>query len=179
MLPRLSPTAEADKVRLPPPPAYIKFPLGDIRDASFADSSPYAGKRSRPSGAQRAGLAYQKRIEVFLRDTVPSSSLDVGPWLWYVDACGRRSYCQPDFLIREPSRVVVVEVKIRWTADAWYQLRRVYLPVLSRAMPSARLVPLVICRSYDPAIRIGEAVSLVDVWPEALPEQFNVMVVRS
>ena len=125
MLPRLSPTAEADKVRLPPPPAYIKFPLGDIRDAAFAEANPHKSRKAaRPSAAQKAGLAYQKRIGALLGDTVPAPSLVSGPWLWYLDATGRRSYCQPDFLIREPSRVLVVEVKVRWTADAWYQLRR-------------------------------------------------------
>lgn len=71
---------------------------------------------------------------------------------------------------------MVVEIKLRWTADAWWQLRKLYLPVLNAAYPAATFIPLVICRSFDPAIAIGEKVRLCDSVLDLDADAFNVLV---
>lgn len=179
---RPSPAAGRSEAPLPPP-AYIKLPQGAITSAARAEGNPHAGKRTTRSGAQKAGLAYQKRVIEFLVRTCACSSLASGPWYFYSDASGRRSYCQPDALAFDIQgvfeSVAVVEIKLRWTVDAWYQLRQLYIPVLSAALPGKTFLPVVICRSYDPAIRIGEPVHLIDGLEEAQADKFNVLIWRS
>lgn len=173
-----SPAAGRGLGSYPPPPAYLKLPQGEISHA-VQTTNPFAGQRSRRSGAQKAGLAYQKRVGALLAETVGSSNMVSGPWYYYLDGSGRRNYCQPDFLLCHAfEAVVVTEVKLRWTADAWWQLRKIYLPVLCVARPQSKLLALCICRSYDPAIRIEEPVHFVDSPSEAVADKFNLCVMR-
>jgi hypothetical protein len=125
-------------------------------------------------------LAYQKKVATWLDGVCDSSLVDIGPWFFYSVSGGVRHYCQPDVLVHSSravgSRISVVEIKLRWTADAWWQLRRLYLPVLRRACPNAPLSALCITRSYNPAIRIPEEVNLVDSLEEVAPDRFNVLI---
>lgn len=167
---------------LPPPPAYIRLPRGEIRYAARTHENPHAGKRSRRTGAQKAGLAYQRKVEAFLGDCAAAGNVRgvvCAPWFHFVDDGGQRRYCQPDILLDLPNFAqAVCEIKLRWTSDAWWQVRKLYLPVLRSVYPHRELFPLVICRSYDPAIRIPEEVALVDHPAECRSDAFNVFVWR-
>ena len=176
MLQRPSPVAGRAQ-SLPPPPQFVKLPQGEIHSAGFCEAPPQLGKRSRSSGVQKAGLAYEKKLDAFLRNSYPPASMVSHPWLWYIDGSGVRRYCQPDFLLYHPSYIVVAEAKLRWTSDAWWQLRRMYLPVL-RLVYAQELRPLVICRSYDPAVQISEPVRLCDGTQDCTADAFNVFVWR-
>lgn len=199
----LQPSSVAGRraVPLPPPPAYLKLPPSDIHWAHRTSETPHANKRSRRSPAQRAGLAYQRKVEEYLTVSRRGGALDVGPWFVYSCHDRVRRYCQPDVLILRPggaeggissplpaegphakrasaASITVCEIKLRWTPDAWWQLRKLYLPVLRAASPAATLIPLVICRSFDPALPQGEPVRFVDNEEEASPDAFNVLVLR-
>lgn len=160
-----------------PPRMYL--PQGEVQSAWRANEVPYAGARSRKSPAQKAGLAYQKRIGKFLLS--PSNwVVDSGPWFAFTDSSSSRHYCQPDFLLLDQGNAtcIIVEVKIRWTDAAWWQLERLYVPVLQRVYPHLSLLRVCVCRSYDPAIRAPEEVNLCDDLMDAKPGVFNVLVVR-
>lgn len=164
-----------------PPRMYL--PQGEVQSAWRANEVPYAGARSRKSPAQKAGLAYQKRIGKFLQ---PNPSIgcswivDAGSWFAFTDSSSSRHYCQPDFLLLDTKNAtcIIVEVKIRWTDAAWWQLERLYLPVLRRVYPHLSLLRVCICRSYDPAIRAPEEVVLCDDLLDVRPDRFNVLVQR-
>lgn len=160
-------------------PDSIFLPNSPIVSAWKTSEAPYAGTRSKMSAAQRAGLAYQKKIGKFLSSGRPCD-LVAGPWYIYVCGDGRRRYCQPDFLLVDTTSkvTVVIEVKIRWTDLAWWQLRELYLPVLQRVSPDVHFLPLVIVRSYDPHITIPEEVNLCADLLDARPDRFNVLVVK-
>lgn len=87
-----------------------------------------------------------------------------GPWYRYITTSSRPRFCQPDFVLQDASgsEACIVEVKLSWTSDAWWQLKRIYLPVLKAAHPEVEFRTLVICASYDPAILANEDVTLVD-----------------
>lgn len=170
--------AGRSSVPIPPPPAYLKLPLGAITHAERSPINPFAGTRARRSGAQKAGLAYQKRIVEHLVGEFGRASVDAGAWFHYLDDSLRRSYCQPDVLVEFGPSCLVVEIKLRWTSDAWYQLRKLYLPVLTAALLPTTLIPLVICRSYDCAVPAGEAVNLIDTPADAKVGLFNVCPMR-
>lgn len=165
---------------LVPRPQKMYLPKGQIKSAWQAKETPYANHRGRRSPAQKAGLAYQKRIGKFLSEGGYSGSVESGPWFAFSDDGDGRHYCQPDFLLDDPSgsTCVIVEVKIRWTSDAWWQLQSLYTPVVRRALGRQFIVPLCICRSYDPSVRIPEEVKLCDDLFDASPSAFNVLVVR-
>ena len=45
-----------------------------------------------------------------------------------------------------------MEVKIRHTADAWWQLHKLYKLVLQEVFPDKRIVCIEVCRTFDPAV---------------------------
>jgi hypothetical protein len=105
--------------------------------------------------------------------------VDLGPWFAFTDDSSIRHYCQPDFTCDLGERLVVGEIKLRWTSDAWWQLRRLYLPVLAAVYPGRTLLPVCVCRSYDPSVSIPDEVRLIHRLAEAAsPEILNVMVVE-
>ena len=76
------------------------------------------------------------------------SSAHVGEWICYEDASGRR-WCQPDAWVVGASKVAVFEVKLRHAELAWFQLVKLYAPLLHQLyeMP---VVPIEVVHSYDP-----------------------------
>lgn len=162
-------------------PDSIFLPNSPIVSAWKTSEAPYAGTRSKMSAAQRAGLAYQKRVGKFLQPlAVGAWVVSSGPWFVYCCGSGPRRYCQPDFLLLDATNrtMVVVEVKIRWTDIAWWQLRKLYLPVLEVVFPEWTFITLCITRSYDPAVSIPEPVNLCSDLFDSRPDAFNLLVHR-
>jgi hypothetical protein len=68
-------------------------------------------------------------------------------------------WCQPDALILQPrdGLLTIVEVKYQHTPDAWWQLRELYLPVVSLAFgPDWRIAMLEVVKWYDPHVSFPE-----------------------
>src|SRR5690349_13859238 len=165
----------------PPPPMHVHYiPQGSIKEAWRSAEVPYT-KRGRKSALHKAGLAYEKRVrEWAFTEIAARYSLEVSPWFCFIDATEQRHYCQPDLLLVAPDRMIVVECKIRWTTDAWWQLRKLYIPVLAVALkkPEDYFVPLCICRSYDPAFPAPEPIALRTGLNVCSASRMNVMLVR-
>lgn len=185
MLLRPSPVAGREQ-SLPPPPRFLRLPVGAIRNAQRSENPHAVGARS--SAAQRAGLRYQRLVEGWLGAEFPpggDAALVVSPWYQFVDGSGQRRWCQPDAIVEFPDRRLCIEIKTSWTTDAWWQLRKLYLPVLEAATQWQReawqrgFIPLVICKHYDPAAKIPEEVKLLDHPREADARAFNILVWRS
>ena len=62
----------------------------------------------------------------------------------------------PDALIFDRDTLLVVEIKLRHSADAFHQLERFYLPIVRKALPHFRVVPLEIVHFYDPRVRLAK-----------------------
>lgn len=162
----------------PPPPLYVHYlPQGEVQNAWRSAEAPYSGRR-RPRGAKRAGVVYQRRVEAW-DGLASANSVECSPWFCFLDDSGGRHYCQPDLLVRVGDKLLVCEIKIRWTSDAWWQLRKLYLPVLTRALAGSVLVPVCICRSYDPSISIPDPVQICKSIQEASdPGVLNIILVQ-
>lgn len=161
-----------------PPPQYIHYlPQGSIQNAWRSAERPFAGTRSRRSGAQKAGLAYQKKVVKWAFETNHGFALEVSPWFAFTDDSDSRHYCQPDLLFISGLSILVAEVKLRWTADAWWQLRKLYLPVLAKVFPKQTLIPLCICKSFDPSVIVPEKINLHPDLYDCRPDCFNVVLV--
>lgn len=172
--------AAASSKELLPPPAH--FIPAEILAAWKTNDQPFASRKSRHTPAQKAGLRYQ----TFVGDRLRGAGLGLlhsGPWYCYAHFGGSRKYCQPDFVVElQSDLLLVVEAKIRWTSDAWWQLDHLYLPVLRAAHPDATVVGLCVTRSYDPAIRVPSEVNLMfdlaSVERSVRASAFNVLVLR-
>ncbi|HYE38144.1 hypothetical protein [Methylocaldum sp.] len=59
------------------------------------------------------------------------------PWLYYSDELGVH-WRQPDGLLFDlkGGKIIIVEVKYQHTTDAWWQLRKLYLPILQHIFPA-------------------------------------------
>ncbi len=85
------------------------------------------------------------------------------PWFQFMEAGDSRiGYCQPDGLLfaNDLSQVTIVEIKLRHTDQAWWQLRHKYGPVLKYVYPWMRIAYCELVQWYDIAIPFPEAVEL-------------------
>lgn len=69
----------------------------------------------------------------------------------------------PDGILRIGGTLVVIEVKLSHTERAWWQLNRLYAPLLRQlVIPSVSLRCVEICRHYDPDAQFPSPSRLVD-----------------
>lgn len=162
----------------PPPDLFIPKEIL----SAWETSDPYAHRaKSSSTSAQKLGLAYQRKITKWIQEGDCSSwTVRPGVWYCYHDPL-RRRFCQPDILLIDESSkcMVVVEVKLRWSCAAWWQLSKLYIPVLRRVFgPEWTLIPLCVTKSYDPSIAVLDEVKICDDLFDTSPSSFNVLVVR-
>lgn len=106
------------------------------------------------------GLTYEQRVidvlsAIYGTDFRPAASI------LYEDRSGVRMAI-PDGLLRINTTLVVIEVKLTHTERAWWQLNRLYVPLLRHlVVPGTRIAAVEICRSYDPDVRFPSPSRLV------------------
>lgn len=127
-----------------------------VLDARLA-SSPLRGikKPGTGSAAQRAGKRYEYKVLAALTRQFAGSPVFVrpSPWIAFTSVMMEERHCQPDLLLETPEEIFLCEIKLSHTLDAFWQLHRLYRPVVEvlHAPKPVRLVE--ITRSFDPAVR--------------------------
>ena len=111
-------------------------------------------KKRRATGARAAGLAYEKKAQQMLMEKYASYYVQ-GPWFsFFRDGCRQLQYCQPDGLMIDfhNGTINVVEIKLRHTSDAWWQVRHLYIPVVSKLFGERDWVygAQEVCKWFDP-----------------------------
>lgn len=137
---------------LPPQPRAFN-PAGVVTTAHMQLTPPPFIRPHRYTGRRAQGVRYEKHVHMMLSQRYPGQHVQ-GPWLRFYSN-GKPRWCQPDALLVDitQGRIVVLEVKYQHTADAWWQLNHLYVPVL-RAMFPPTLWALSTCeivKWYDPA----------------------------
>jgi hypothetical protein len=127
-----------------------------VRSAEALERGPFSSTPKGKTPAQKAGLAYEAKVHEHLQDTF-AESYRASQWYSYIDGKGARRFCQPDGVLHLGSMAVIFEVKIRFTADAWWQLRRLYSSVVLCALKPKLLGLCLVTRSYDPSVPFPEA----------------------
>jgi hypothetical protein len=146
---------------LPMPPRYRFRPVGDVRSATFVSKSPLRSIKNPGShtAAQKAGKRFEKKLLSRL-DSTDDYQVLKAPWIQYeVSEAGPR-WCQPDALISRKTDVLIVEAKLTHTADAYWQLRQLYEPIVKWIFPKAVVHLVEVTRSFDPAVRMPEEMVL-------------------
>lgn len=116
------------------------------QDVRLVARPPFVAGSAKPTAAQRAGLAYERKACAFLHDQCDSGAFGPGwvgirgPWLQYRRPTSKNGYgyAQPDMLLLNPAqgKLLIVEIKLRLCVEAWWQLMRCYRPLLQELFPS-------------------------------------------
>jgi hypothetical protein len=105
------------------------------------------------SAAKESGLRYESQVQEFLLSHF-SDRYTPSPYFHFQDGNLHRTII-PDGLLVDPSTsartAILVEIKFSHMADAWWQMEKLYKPVLQVLYPHLRISCLEICRQYDPA----------------------------
>lgn len=148
--------------RIPVAPANFK-PVETLFQVWKADK-PF-DDRGGKSAAHKAGLAYEKKAIDFLQlelADLPGKFVR-SPWYRFVESATTAArYCGPDCIYIGEAEVICFEMKIRHVTQAWWQLRRLYQPVLFGF--------------YRKPVRVCEVTKSYDVgvaWPERWPVAFD------
>ncbi len=111
---------------------------------------------NKKRGRKRQGLIYEKKVHEELELLYGSSYI---PSLWLEYETLNDDYlhrCQPDGLLFDfhNGRIIVIEVKLKHTEQAYWQLRNLYLPVLGLLFPPNlwKLIPCEVVKWFDPSV---------------------------
>lgn len=113
------------------PPKTNFLPAEGVQKAEWCTQPRFIRSGKGAKGARAAGLRYERRAQLYLAAMAGSREYLRGPWVAFKchgDAQWR--YCQPDGVLVEEKRIVIVEIKYHHTTDAWWQLWRLYRPVV-------------------------------------------------
>lgn len=142
------------------PPERLKIP-GHIK-AAYITKMPQYAVRHKYRGKRLKGVQY----EYAAQDYLAGLSLNYVPgfWLRFLDDDGWK-YCQPDGLHFDFDRgvITIVEIKLKHTADAWWQTKLLYYRVLSLVFPEPlwRYEFVEVVQWYDCATPFPEELRLV------------------
>lgn len=127
--------------------------------------SPFGATPSRISGtaAQRNGLRYERKALKAL-SAILGPTFQKNAWFEFSDKSGRR-YCQVDGLLRGAHSVAIIEVKYSFTSNAYYQLRKLYEPVVRKAFSPQKVALIVVCRNFDPSVPFPESYQHMNFGP--------------
>lgn len=107
----------------------------------------------KETAAQANGRRYEEKALPYLEQWAKGNGYipRLKPWIVYRDLLGRVRYCQPDFLAigETTDNLLIVEVKLRHTRDAFKQLR-LYREMVSSLHPRHVVSLIELCRYFDP-----------------------------
>lgn len=156
MLPQIGLDRTAVPVEVPPPPHF--HPLHGTPGNVRFRSSGAEGSRGL-TAAQKAGLRYEAKAQDYL-SKVLGGLYHVAPYLHFTDLSGSRTVV-PDGLYLNDGEAIVFEIKISHMPDAWWQLRRLYQPVVERLSYVHSVSVIEVVRSFDPSQAFPEEVKVI------------------
>jgi hypothetical protein len=180
ILPQLTPNEGADLASASPPHGFrpLKAKPEDVR---WLTRTPGFFNQHGTTTAQQNGIRYEIAVHAHFTK-LWSSDYHVQPILSFHEGTAkRRRIVVPDgILLRDGKPAVVFEVKSQHMPEAWWQLRKLYAPVVEAYWPH----PVMLCevvKSFDPSIGFPEPVKLCNSVEQVLDERpvpFKVLIWR-
>lgn len=154
-------------------------PAGSVADVRWEPEGPFKRKR-RLRGSRGRGVAYERKVLDELRTRYPGA-LVASPWFRYREqGSSEWHWCQPDALLVDAVErlVILVEVKLSHTVQAYWQTKLLYEPVLRWLfIPGAwSLATLEITRWYDPSVPFPFRPVMTPEPTQAPPDMFSVWI---
>ena len=156
----LDPGAAGLPVQVPPPPYFTPL-SGSPRDVKQLHENifPLRPAEDLTSAAQYAGIRYESKAQRHLIETI-GPFYQPSPAFSFLDGDWRR-VCAPDGLLESDGYTTLFEIKHQHSPEAWWQLRKLYQPVLQSYRPKNRIYVVEVCKLYDPATPFPEKVQLI------------------
>lgn len=179
MLPSLTPNrvvASAGAAPLSTPPPRFRPLLGPTNEIQLR-AVPYR-RAEGITGSQKAGLRYEEHVQNVLQTKF--SNYMPGPYLHFKDRGVVRT-AQPDGVLLFDDYLFIFEVKYTHCPEAWWQLEKLYAPLLRQLFPSRTVGLVEVCRSYDPSTPFPCAIECFDCiieWCSRPRTQFGVWAWR-
>ena len=106
----------------------------EAADITWSELSPVGPHFVRPvklTAKLQAGITYENAVHEHF-DRMYGDQYVPGPWLKFVGRNKKMRWCQPDALLidLEANCITIVECKYKHIARSWWQLHRLYLPVI-------------------------------------------------
>lgn len=131
---------------------------------------------SRARNARAAGLRYEAKVIKKLEERYDN----FWPHLQFsFDGSASRGTAIPDGLFFFPNRLVILEIKLKHSADAWHQLTQLYLPIVQASFPRKHISLLEVTRFYDPSVVLPGSSILVEDLDFFLREPRSILGVYS
>lgn len=143
-----------------PAPLNFKPLKGMPRDVHDISLQLQVGQKGNTE-ARKAGLRYEGTVIEYLEDLAKHSKRGFceQPALRFRDDNGWRIVV-PDALLISDVDIILVEIKIQHMPEAWWQLRRLYEPVvLNRYLRPVRVLEIV--KSFDASMPFPEPVEQI------------------
>lgn len=106
-------------------------------------------------GARRLGVKYEGFVQAQLLDQYEEKYIP-SPWLKYREINDEKfHWAQPDGLLIDlrSGLIIIVEIKLRHTSDAWWQTQMKYLPLLKKLFGDDFSFGIMeVVKWYDPAV---------------------------
>jgi hypothetical protein len=150
--------------RPPSLPSNFK-PAINVSYAALAKQEPafVTAATKRVRGRRAEGLRYERKAKSALLDRFPAHFIP-GPWLCFRCDSGQLRWCQPDGILLDIAngRCIVIEIKYHHTGDAWWQLWRLYIPVLQVLLPGFTFSAVEIVKWFDPSVYFPATIMAAD-----------------
>jgi hypothetical protein len=132
-------------------------------------------------GAKRNGQKYEVKAQEYLKELYGNKYIP-SPWFKFFDrGTEQLKWCQPDGLLIDLRRglITIVEIKLKHTPRAWWQLEKQYLPLMKHIFGEDFNYALVeFVKWYDPSTAFPCEISKRAYIHEARPSQFQVTIWR-
>lgn len=139
------------------PPTHSTRVAGEVYSAELIDFKPKASHAKR-SVAQQLGLRYERRALVHLAGELERPVTFHPAFRFRSEGKYFDQFAIPDALYLSSSNVLTIfEIKLKHTSDAWHQLKKLYLPIVAKVYPEAKINLCEICSSYDRSVQIPKA----------------------
>lgn len=138
---------------------YSRRVAGSVQSAELLSYKLHHRKKARHTAAQAAGIRYEKLALSHLVELVP---LVPHPAFKFF-ASGFDQYAIPDAIVVDAAEriLTIIEIKIRHTSDACFQLNNLYKPIVQKAFPHMLVNLLEVCKSFDAEVSLPQHFKLV------------------
>lgn len=143
---------------LSPKPSFLYVP-GKVTQAKII-YGPTPDRAFKP--VLRAGQLYENKAREQLRSLFPDMHFNT--WWSYRSEGSEPRRCQTDGVWSDLGRgqILIVEIKKQHTSDSWWQLRKLYEPVVKAWRPGNRIRLVTMVRSFDPFVRYPEELVYIE-----------------
>ena len=161
-----------------PPPRRFR-PAGEVTFAEFISPPPFVVPRRTKNKARADGIRYEKKAHRYLEEAYEDQCV-IAPWIrFHSHGQAKSLYCQPDALILDIRKgtITIIEIKLKHTSDAWWQVRRLYLPLVQCIFGEDwEYIAVEVAKWFDPHTKFPERFEFIDNardFPTAAPSTFH------